>query len=222
MIDLETARSARPTFGSTLLGRVLPGLLLALGLGCLGKATNSVEGSQTHFLSCEIDADCQAVDPRLSCQGGQCSDPSTGFVPARASAVGEPCIMADEASPYYAGANLAEISIEEGPGQSCGPGLFCVANRFQGRVTCPAGQAAGSGDCLTTTGEVLMVPVPPQLESRPAEQRVVCSCRCAGPGPSRDFCSCPTGMRCETILGGAPENPYAGSYCAYPDDDPPL
>jgi hypothetical protein len=217
MIDLLTTfRSQRPRSGHTLLHWALPGLLLLLG--CLGKASsNGVEGSQTHFLSCDVDADCRAVDQRLSCQGGQCRDPSVSSGPARENGVGDPCIISDEASPDYSGANVGELNIDAA-GQNCGAGLFCLASHFQGRVTCPTGQAAGSGECFTSTGEPIMVAVAPQLESRPAEERVVCTCRCAGPGPG-DFCSCPSGMRCETtFLPTGQSNEYEGSYCAYPDD----
>jgi hypothetical protein len=213
MIDLENA----PTFSpSARRGWIRAGLLAALFVapGCLGRAESSVEGSQTHFLSCEVDNDCQLAT--LRCSSGLCVDSSGAPVPAPSSSnggVGDPCISADEASPDWGGALLSEVNVDTS-GQSCGTGLVCLASRFQGRVTCPGGQASANGECLTTSGEPVRVPVSPQLASSPAEERVICSCRCAGPGPGGDFCSCPSGMRCETLVSGSSE--YAGSYCTYP------
>jgi hypothetical protein len=191
------------------------GLFTALFIapGCMGQAENNLQGSQTHFLSCEVDGDCNHAG--LSCSSGLCVDASGTPVPGPSSAgrVGDPCITADESSPDWTGAALGEVNIET-DGASCGAGLVCLASHFQGRVTCPEGQASASGDCVTSNGEPLRVPVQPQLASSPADERVVCSCRCAGPGSGGDFCTCPSGMRCETLIGAG--SPYAGSYCTYP------
>jgi hypothetical protein len=65
--------------------------------------------------------------------------------------------------------------------------------------------------------------VQPQLESRPAERRVICSCRCDGPDRNADYCSCPRGMLCEDLIPSQDGNePYAGSYCTYPTPVEPV
>jgi hypothetical protein len=158
----------------------------------------------------------------MACVSGRCVGPA---LPARLrqgvvgrAAVGEACVPADESSAEFSGFALGEINIE-GPGGSCGPELSCLVNHFEGRVTCPAGQIDDElGNCLTLDGNPVSVPVPPQLESRPAERHVICSCRCDGPVRGADYCSCPSGMQCEELIvgRGREDDAYAGSYCTYP------
>jgi hypothetical protein len=98
-------------------------------------------------------------------------------------------------------------------------------SHFQGRVSCPAGQTADElGSCLTSEGAPISVPVQAQLESRPADRRVICSCRCDGPDRNADYCSCPRGMQCEVLITPRADqgDPYAGSYCTYPTPVEPL
>jgi hypothetical protein len=98
-------------------------------------------------------------------------------------------------------------------------------SHFQGRVSCPAGQTADElGSCLTSEGAPISAPVQAQLESRPADRRVICSCRCDGPDRNADYCSCPRGMQCEELITPRADqgDPYAGSYCTYPTPVEPL
>jgi len=131
--------------------------------------------------------------------------------------VGEPCVTADEADPLFSGFSLNEVNLETRG--SCGERAVCLGYQFQGRASCPEGQAdATSGACLTLAGDPVVVAVAPQLESRPAELAVVCSCRCDGPQPNVEYCECPSGMRCEQLVApGAfrETEDLSGSYCVY-------
>jgi hypothetical protein len=133
-------------------------------------------------------------------------------------ALGEPCVPADETFADFSGFSVGEVNVETRG--SCGMTNVCLVNQFQGRVTCPSGQSGLPGDrpCATPDGAPVEVSVVPQLESRPAEQAVVCSCRCAGPTRGANYCSCPSGMRCEPLVsdpGIEGDEDLAGSYCVY-------
>lgn len=136
--------------------------------------------------------------------------------------VGEPCIPADEAYPQFSGFTLGEVNLETRG--SCGADAACLVHRFQGRATCPEGQSAGGGNCVTPDGMPIVVPVERQLESRPPELAVVCSCRCDGPDPRAEYCACPSDMRCEPLIASRPlsyePDEYGGSYCVYPSAEP--
>jgi hypothetical protein len=192
------------------------GATCSLGEGvCPGAAPSCT-------VECSVDADCSNVAGDMACVAGHCQGPA---LPARLSqsgggpsAVGEPCITGDERFATFSNFSLGEVNIE-GPGGACGPVLMCIVNHFQGRVSCPAGHAADElGTCLTPQGEPISVPVEPQLESRPAERHVICSCRSDGPERGADYCSCPSGMQCEELLRPRSngDDAYAGSYCTYP------
>jgi hypothetical protein len=139
---------------------------------------------------------------------GACSGVAGEIVPD----VGEPCVVADESEPTFSGFSRREVNIEDGG--SCGSKGACLVHDFQGRATCPSGQAE-EGVCSTTDGEPVVVPVAPQLPDRPAEQAMVCSCRCDGPDRNANYCSCPSGMRCIELIQGQATDDYAGSYCVY-------
>jgi hypothetical protein len=114
------------------------------------------------------------------------------------------------------------------PSAECASSI-CLINHFQGRTTCPYGQAAPSGDeqagepiCALPDGSArVAVAVEPQVVERPPEDTVYCSCRCNGPEGTGPFCACPQGFECTELvpdLGlafqGSPE--IAGSYCIKP------
>jgi hypothetical protein len=123
-----------------------------------------------------------------------------------ATGVGDPCVPEAEYLQSFLGFDYKEVNIEQRSFQ-CQTRL-CLANHFQGRVTCPYGQNsngtgagsasyAGTGQpCTTpinqsvtgvdpTTGTVLNVAgqqpgaVLPQCVERTADKAVYCSCRCA-------------------------------------------
>lgn len=140
-----------------------------------------------------------------------CSDEKEAFdntVDALSEGVGEACIDDAEEFPDFSGFSKEEISISE---STCEYGR-CVAYHFQGRASCPEGQTE-VGSCTTPSGEPVTVPVQPQLEDRPSDKNVFCSCRCDGPddGP---FCKCPGGYSCEPLIENLGfDDGWAGSYC---------
>ncbi|MEI9942130.1 MAG: hypothetical protein WDO69_33360 [Pseudomonadota bacterium] len=113
----------------------------------------------------------------------------------------------------FAGYSVQESDIDD-QSSMCGSGV-CVANHFQGLVSCPYGQAAGAGDCLLPgSTKAVSVAVASQLVDRQAAVASICSCHCAGPGPG-PFCTCPDSMQCELLVedtGNIGSN-LAGSYC---------
>lgn len=195
---------------------------LAAGATCSAEDAACPGAAPSCTVECTIDADCSTIAGDMACVSGRCQGPALSATLRRSlggrAAIGDPCVTADESFATFSGFSMGEINIE-GPGGACGPALSCVANHFQGRVSCPAGQAADElGSCLTTEGQPVSVPVQPQLESRPAELAVVCSCRCDGPDRDADYCSCPSGMQCEELISPRADrdDPYAGSYCTFP------
>jgi hypothetical protein len=195
---------------------------LAAGATCSPGAAACAGGALSCTVECNADADCRHIAGDMACVSGRCLAPALPATLPQGqggpAAIGQACVTEDESFTTFSGFSMGEINIE-GPGGSCGPELTCIVNRFQGRVTCPGGQTADElGNCLTPEGSAVSVPVPPQLESRPAERHVTCSCRCAGPDRGAGYCSCPDGMQCEELIGARPGvvDSYAGSYCTYP------
>lgn len=131
-----------------------------------------------------------------------------------AEGIGDPCIPEDEYSPTFSGFAWTEVNTEA-RSFSCQSRL-CLVNHFQGRASCPYGQAAGSGGCTVPgTGDPVTVPVSAQLLARRTDEAVYCSCRCDGPDPAARYCECPSGFSCSPVvpnfkLGGAQ---LPGSYC---------
>jgi hypothetical protein len=140
----------------------------------------------------------------------------SGSIPPATSvraALGEPCISDDEYFSGFTGYSTNEVVLETDT-PVCSTGI-CLLNHFQGRVSCPYGQAAGSADCLVRGSNVPVTgAVQPQLVSRQAAQAAICTCHCDGNGPG-PYCTCPESMQCEHVvddlqLGGSE---LAGSYC---------
>jgi hypothetical protein len=136
--------------------------------------------------------------------------------------IGDPCVPEDESLPTFSGYSLDEVNIETRH-PACKTGL-CLANHFQGRVTCPSGQsadqiAAGASACTVTSedGAVqpVTVPVAPQCASRPADSAVYCTCSCAGDNPTLSYCACPDGYTCERLLDSISRLPTdtGNSFC---------
>jgi hypothetical protein len=136
--------------------------------------------------------------------------------------VGDPCIPDAEYSLDFAPFSLREVYFES-RSLSCATRL-CLVNHFQGRVSCPLGQASSDDEerlCTTPAAsagdraERVQGEVPAWDLDRPAEHAVYCSCRCDGPDPDGRYCECPTGFECARL---APEvtrrdRELAGSYC---------
>lgn len=134
--------------------------------------------------------------------------------------VGDPCIPEDEYRADFGGYAKGEVNVESRSFQC--ETRVCLVNSFQGRVSCPYGQASydpANPACKTPDGiDDIKVPVKPQLLERRPEDAVYCSCRCKGPdGPKTNapFCECPDGFKCQELIGdvGLGNKQLAGSYC---------
>ena len=141
--------------------------------------------------------------------------------------VGDPCVPEEEYAPDFSGFGVTEVNVESRSFQC--ETRVCLADHFQGRVSCPYGQ---SGDALKrdasdpsrcrlpgTSGEdpedAVVVEVAAWDLDRPAKDTVYCSCRCAGPDPNARYCDCPSGFECRELVSdfGVGKNQLVGSYC---------
>ncbi|HEX6274805.1 MAG TPA: hypothetical protein VFZ53_17305, partial [Polyangiaceae bacterium] len=152
----------------------------------------------------------------LACAGGMLRREDTA---PGSGATGDSCLPSQERRVDFQGFALQEVTLDLGTPE-CQTNL-CLVNHFQGRASCPYGQAspldADTGPKCFLPGEDAFVdgPVDPQLVERRADDNAICSCRCDGPGPG-PFCTCPEGMRCEPLIPGAGvpgEDEYVGSFC---------
>jgi len=147
--------------------------------------------------------------------------------------VGDPCLPEQEYDPTFQGFNQKEVNVESRSFQC--QTRVCLANHFQGRVSCPYGQnnpgqdstvtcfVPGSSPPQPVTGNTSAsvqdgTVVQPECFDRQANEAVYCSCRCAdapGTPPGGNLCSCPDGFHCSqlvTPIGGEDEQ-LAGGYC---------
>jgi len=136
--------------------------------------------------------------------------------------VGDPCVPEDEYQATFPGYSAKEVNAEAKSFQ-CETRL-CLVNHFQGRVSCPYGQAAPApgADISTINCKVpgdpsrgISVKVDPQLADRQTDKAVYCSCRCDGKDKNARYCKCPSGFSCtDTIPNpGVGDAELAGSYC---------
>jgi hypothetical protein len=164
--------------------------------------------------------------------------------------VGDPCIPSEEKDPLFQGFHVQQTYVETGAFASCESGV-CLIDFFQGRVSCPLGQAqperctgkldtttCGAQKCLESA--VLDLSCDPKAKDHGASQ-------CAGRGScdamrSRCACAsdgdCPTDMRCDTDDGlcklhvcgtpgacqvwNASDADNAGKACCAPDTGKPI
>src|ERR1041384_7940497 len=104
--------------------------------------------------------------------------------------VGDPCTPEDEYGRDFSGYNSKEVNVESKSFQC--ETRVCLANHFQGRVSCRYGQPAPAdpnnpteATCFVpgskgTKGKEITVKVEAQLLNRQADKAVYCSCRCDG------------------------------------------
>ncbi|HYP78234.1 MAG TPA: hypothetical protein VER12_19810 [Polyangiaceae bacterium] len=134
--------------------------------------------------------------------------------------VGDPCTPEDEYGRKFSGYASTEVNVESKSFQC--ETRVCLANHFQGRVSCRYGQEAPAADGTGATCHVpgdpskpILVKVDPQLVERQADRAVYCSCRCDGEDKNARYCKCPSGYACSHIKDdinlGAGQ--LAGSYC---------
>lgn len=156
---------------------------------------------------------CSSSDKLLGSDGLPVSSGDVVTSATMPAALGEPCVASDENFRSFPGFSAKEVNIED-QATACESNI-CVINHFQGRTSCPYGQAAGAADCLVPDGSATVTAaVAPQLESRQANVASICSCRCDGDGPG-PYCTCPDSMQCQHLVddlhvGGSE---LAGSYC---------
>jgi hypothetical protein len=147
-------------------------------------------------------------------------------VACQSGGVGDPCVPEDEYNTEFAGFKLTEENIESRSFQC--QTRICLVNHFQGRVSCPYGQAASPGGkapdgkcqtptstsadkdlpcCVPGTDDMITAEVCTQCNDaspRGADQSVYCSCRCGvaegePADPNFNFCECPSGYSCSQI-----------------------
>jgi len=147
----------------------------------------------------------------------------TAAVGCTPGGVGDPCIPEDEYSLTFSGFGYAEANVESRSFQC--ETRVCIANHFQGRVSCPYGQTqdvitnidnSPPGRChVPAAPDLITAPVAPQAMDRRAENTVYCSCRCEGADKSAKYCSCPSGYSCLPLVPdlGLGQSQLAGKYC---------
>jgi hypothetical protein len=140
-------------------------------------------------------------------------------LPERHLPVGSTCIPEMEWSPTFGGFALTEgvVNLNDAACDSS----ICLANHYQGRVSCPYGQTQAAVDAenfgcfVPNSDEPIRLPVDSQRVALPARWLAACSCRCDGPGPG-PYCACPSGMECAPMVPDIPLTSLqeiVGSYC---------
>jgi hypothetical protein len=143
-------------------------------------------------------------------------------------AIGSACTIVKERDPAFSGFDRNEVTVESSAGEPSGAPV-CLAYHFQGRVSCPYGQAASgpaqdAAPCTTPDGQPVTVDVAPQCLDRRAANVVVWSCRCAnalgGTNDGANYCSCPSGTTCAQVVASIGPSQGAdnlsGGYCLPP------
>jgi hypothetical protein len=158
--------------------------------------------------SCDANNACAAGE---LCAGGVCTRTPTGAATLANS--GASCLLHDELTAGFSGFDAKETNLE-GQNPQCGSG-DCLGYHFQGRASCPYGQASSElslpdldpNRCRvpnvdgSSSADAVTVAVVPQLIARRALDTVYCSCQCAGPlFRDTSLCACPAGMECDPVL----------------------
>ena len=139
--------------------------------------------------------------------------------------VGDPCTPEDEYTDQFSGYSVNEVNVESRSFQC--ETRICLVNHFQGRVSCPYGNALSTENIrnmepadlkcvMPGETEPLQVAVAPQLADRRANDAVYCSCRCSGSDKNVRYCECPSGFQCQNDLVqklDLPGGQLAGGYC---------
>lgn len=129
--------------------------------------------------------------------------------------VGDPCTPEDEYKLDFPGYNAKEVNVESKSFQC--ETRVCLANHFQGRVSCKYGQEANAGNCTRPgdKSQKITSAVDAQLKNRQADKAVYCSCRCDGEDKNARYCKCPSGYACTNLVDAYPFGgaQLAGSYC---------
>jgi hypothetical protein len=146
------------------------------------------------------------------------------------AAVGSACTPTDEYRRDFAGFDANEVNLESG-NSDCPLEGVCMTYRFRGRVSCPYGQTeadmspSGNAEqrCYVpaSDGQLVAVPVQPQLVATRGTRGVYCSALCAdakgGRNDGRRYHECPGGYHCEPVAYFASSSQLNGSYCVRND-----
>lgn len=175
--------------------------------------------------------------------------PSDDDLPAP-GAVGEACLVSGENNPLFSSHQIFEDTLETGAFEQCESGI-CMMNHFQGRVSCPLGQAApaacsGPSDASCGAGAACVAAVTIPIYCDPDAPAVEAQCPGVGDvcNPQRRSCECtddahcPTGTACDLVAkeckqyvchqagncqsAGAGEGENAGKSCCVPGTDTPV
>lgn len=163
--------------------------------------------------------------------------------------VGDPCIPSNEKDGVFGGFGLLQAYVETGAFASCESGV-CLIDHFQGRVSCPLGQAAprrcfgpADGSCgleSCMVSETLDLTCDPQAADHGAGQcsgvgtcsaklgRCVCASdadcpdeyRCDADDTTCKLHVCGTSGHCQVWNASAADN--AGKACCSPDTGAPI
>jgi hypothetical protein len=173
----------------------------------------------------------------FACSAAACGGSSASTPPAtdsgtppldaaiEAGAIGAPCIPLVEGSTTFDGFIVQEVDLAGENWASPSGASLCIADHFQGRVTCPYGQdaqrraPAGASPCTTPDGQAVEGAVRPWCTDRPASKTVTWSCRCANAkgdtNDGRPYCVCPASTTCTQLIPqvGAAEYDLTGAFC---------
>lgn len=163
--------------------------------------------------------------------------------------IGDPCVPEQEYDPSFLGFDPSEVSVEAKSFQcqtrlclinhfqgrvSCPYGQGADGKPLALTVACNPSDPSNPAGCCTpginspVSGQVNgqyvdavnMAKVPPQCNSRKADQAVYCSCRCANVnGQTNDgynYCTCPDGYQCTQLvssIGTSANQGLTGAYC---------
>jgi hypothetical protein len=216
------------------------GWLVVIGaIGCGGKSGSSnapPDASSSRMDATAPDAAPEGSAPEEGNLEGSDGGDASQIVSEDAappSKLGIGCVPAIESLASFEGFSSTEVSIDLS-GDQCGQGVPCIVNHFQGRVDCPYGQqidggplTGDAGGCLaasTMAGTTSPTPVPvtqavrPWCVTRPPENAVYCSCRCANADGRTDdgqtYCACPASFSCQQLVPPIkPQDTSAGAYC---------
>jgi hypothetical protein len=189
-------------------------LTLAFTVACGGPDPDPGTGVGGSATSSAGSAGTAGIGETGGSGGGSSTPPPPSRLP------GSACLPSAEFDAAFAGFAASDVTVEA-RSPYCAEGAVCLVDHFQGRVSCPYGQAASGSDAsvgcsLPGSDTRVSAAVEPQRLDRRAQDAVYCSCRCAGPDPNASYCPCAAGFECvERVpaLSSAQDPELVGSYC---------
>ena len=156
---------------------------------------------------------------------GLLSVAAIGSIPSacQSGGVGDPCVPEDEYNAQFAGFKVSEENIESRSFQC--ETRICLVNHFQGRVSCPLGQAkpescaspgeacAGGGTCRAAA--VLAPSCNPDAKDGGAADCASFGGACNAAGFCQCTSSCPEGFQCACENGGNCDAPVCTAFVCH-------